>query len=54
MPWAKAIESPPWLQFKLTREQLRVMFLLSFEGRSSPGDAAASFGVPRANVSRRH
>jgi DNA-binding MarR family transcriptional regulator len=26
------------------------MFLLSFKGRSSPGEAAASFGVPRANV----
>ena len=47
---AKAHEPHPWLHLELTREQLRIMFLLSFKGRSSPGDAAASFGVPRANV----
>jgi DNA-binding MarR family transcriptional regulator len=47
---AKAHEPHPWLHLELTREQLRVMFLLSFKGRSSPGEAAASFGVPRANV----
>ena len=47
---AKAHEPHPWLHLELTREQLRIMFLLSFKGRSSPGEAAASFGVPRANV----
>ena len=47
---AKAHEPHPWLHLELTREQLRVMFLLSFKGRSSPGEVAASFGVPRANV----
>ena len=47
---AKAHEPHPWLHLELTREQLRVMFLLSFKGRSSPGEAAASFGVPKANV----
>jgi len=47
---AKGREPYPWLQLKLTREQLRVMFLLSFKGTSSPGEVAAAFGVPRANV----
>jgi DNA-binding MarR family transcriptional regulator len=47
---AKAHEPHPWLHLELTREQLRIMFLLSFKGRSSPGEAAASFGVPRANL----
>jgi DNA-binding MarR family transcriptional regulator len=46
----KAHEPHPWLHLELTREQLRVMFLLSFKGRRSPGEVAASFGVPRANV----
>ena len=46
----KAHEPHPWLHLELTREQLRVMFLLSFKGRSSPGEMAASFGVPKANV----
>jgi len=46
----KAHEPHPWLHLELTREQLRIMFLLSFKGRSSPGEVAASFGVPRANV----
>jgi DNA-binding MarR family transcriptional regulator len=46
----KAHEPHPWLHLELTREQLRVMFLLSFKGQSSPGQAAASFGVPKANV----
>ena len=46
----KAHEPHPWLHLELTREQLRVMFLLSFKGRSSPGEVAASFGVPKANV----
>lgn len=47
---AKAHEPHPWLHLELTREQLRIMFLLSFTGRSSPGEVAGSFGVPRANV----
>ena len=46
----KAHEPHPWLRLELTREQLRLMFLLSFKGRSSPGEVAASFGVPKANV----
>ncbi|MEE8619739.1 MAG: MarR family transcriptional regulator [Dehalococcoidia bacterium] len=46
----KAHEPHPWLHLELTREQLRVMFLLSFKGRISPGEVATSFGVPRANV----
>jgi len=40
----------PWLHLELTREQLRVIFLLSFKGRVSPGEVAESFGVPKANV----
>jgi len=40
----------PWLHLELTKEQLRVIFLLSFKGKSSPGDVAEAFGVPRANV----
>lgn len=40
----------PWLHLELTREQLRVIFLLSFKGSVSPGEVAESFGVPKANV----
>ena len=47
---AKARDSHPWLHLELTREQLRVIFLLSFKGRASPGEVAESFGVPKANV----
>jgi len=47
---AEAHEPHPWLHLKLTREQLRIMFLLFFQGRSSPGEVAECFGVPRANV----
>lgn len=47
---AKARDPHPWLYLELTREQLRVIFLLSFKGRVSPGEVAKSFGVPKANV----
>jgi len=47
---AKAHDPHPWLHLELTREQLRVIFLLSFKGRASPGEVAESFGVPKANV----
>jgi len=47
---AKAHDPHPWLHLELTREQLRVIFLLSFKGRVSPGEVAESFGVPKANV----
>lgn len=47
---AKARDPHPWLHLELTREQLRVIFLLSFKGRVSPGEVAESFGVPKANV----
>ena len=40
----------PWLKLELTKEQLRVIFLLSFKGKASPGEVADAFGVPRANV----
>gem|GEM_PF-3933940 len=43
-------EPHPWLDLKLTREQLRIMLLLYSKVRSSPEEVAASFGVPRANV----
>ncbi|MFO7712056.1 MAG: hypothetical protein R6V51_02450, partial [Dehalococcoidia bacterium] len=46
----RAREPHPWLDLKLTREQLRIMLLLYSEVRSSPGEVAASLGVPRANV----
>ena len=46
----RAREPHPWLDLKLTREQLRIMLLLYSKVRSSPGEVAASFGVPRANV----
>ncbi len=47
---AKTRDPHPWLHLELTREQLRVIFLLSFKGRASPGEVAESFGVPKANV----
>jgi len=47
---AEARDPHPWLHLELTREQLRVIFLLSFKGRVSPGEVAESFGVPKANV----
>ena len=40
----------PWIELKLTREQLRVIFLLSFHQPVSPGEIAGEFGVPKANV----
>jgi len=40
----------PWLHLELTKEQLRVIFLLSFKGKASPGEVAEAFGVPKANV----
>ena len=40
----------PWVQLKLTKEQLRVIFLLFHKGQSSPGEIALAFGVPKANV----
>jgi DNA-binding MarR family transcriptional regulator len=46
----RAREPHPWLDLKLTREQLRIMLLLYSKVRSSPGEVAASLGVPRANV----
>ena len=46
----KAHDPHPWLNLELTREQLRVIFLLSFKGQASPGEVAESFGVPKANV----
>ncbi len=49
---SQAREPQPWLQLKLTREQLRIMFLLSHNGRSSPGEVARAFGVPGANLTR--
>ncbi len=47
---AKAHDPHPWLHLELTREQMRVIFLLFFKGRASPGEVAGSFGVPKANV----
>ena len=47
---AKTRDPHPWLHLELTKEQLRVIFLLSFKGRVSPGEVAESFGVPKANV----
>lgn len=40
----------PWLELKLTREQLRVIILLSFKEPVTPGVVAREFGVPKANV----
>jgi len=40
----------PWVQIELTKEQLRVIFLLYHKGQSSPGEIALAFGVPKANV----
>jgi len=48
----KTHNSYPWLKLKLTREQLRVIFLLSFKEPASPGDVAREFGVPKANVTK--
>jgi DNA-binding MarR family transcriptional regulator len=46
----KAHDPHPWLHLELTREQMRVIFLLFFKDRASPGEVAGSFGVPKANV----
>ena len=40
----------PWVQLELTKEQLRVIFLLYHKEQSSPGEIALAFGVPKANV----
>ena len=40
----------PWVRIELTKEQLRVIFLLYHKGQSSPGEIALAFGVPKANV----
>ena len=40
----------PWVQLELTKEQLRVIFLLYHKRQSSPGEIALAFGVPKANV----
>ncbi len=40
----------PWVQIELTKEQLRVIFLLYHKEQSSPGEIALAFGVPKANV----
>ena len=40
----------PWIQLELTKEQLRVIFLLYHKEQSSPGEIALAFGVPKANV----
>ena len=47
---AQADEPHPWLDLRLTREQLRIMFLLFFQRQSSPGEVAERLGVPKANV----
>jgi len=40
----------PWTRLELTREQLRVIFLLYHKVQSSPGEIAKDFNVPKANV----
>ena len=47
---ARPHDHRPWLELKLTREQLRIIFLLSFKQPVSPGEVAREFGVPKANV----
>jgi DNA-binding MarR family transcriptional regulator len=47
---AKSCDPQPWLQLELTREQMRILFLLFTKGKFSPGEVAESFGVPKANV----
>ena len=46
----RARDPRPWLNLELTREQLRVIFLLSMKGQASPSEVAETFGVPKANV----
>ena len=40
----------PWMRLELTKEQLRVIFLLFHKGELSPGEIARVFGVPKTNV----
>ena len=46
----KVQNQQPWKRLKLTREQLRIVFLLSRKTQSSPGEIAKDIGVPKANV----
>jgi DNA-binding MarR family transcriptional regulator len=43
-------EPSPWLRMSLSRGQLRILALLSANGRMSPGSVAVTLGVPKANV----
>jgi DNA-binding MarR family transcriptional regulator len=40
----------PWVGLDLTREQLRIVFLIYHHGKLSPGEAADALGVSKANV----
>jgi DNA-binding MarR family transcriptional regulator len=40
----------PWVGLDLTREQLRIVFLIYHHEQLSPGEAADALGVSKANV----
>jgi DNA-binding MarR family transcriptional regulator len=40
----------PWVGLDLTREQLRIVFLIYHHGELSPGEVADALGVSKANV----
>jgi DNA-binding MarR family transcriptional regulator len=40
----------PWVGLNLTREQLRIVFLIYHHEKLSPGEAADALGVSKANV----
>jgi DNA-binding MarR family transcriptional regulator len=40
----------PWVGLDLTREQLRIVFLIHHHKKMSPGEAAEALGVSKANV----
>ena len=40
----------PWVGLDLTREQLRIVFLIHHHKKLSPGEAADALGVSKANV----
>lgn len=40
----------PWVGLDLTREQLRIVFLIHHREKLSPGEAADALGVSKANV----
>ena len=47
---AETRDLQPWLHLEMTREQMRIILLISLKGPVSPGVMAELLGVPKANV----